>query len=130
MIGLDTSAIIDIFKGNEEIKKFLQDNKEPFAVTIMNYLELFFGLNPEDQKHKIEEQYYEDFFNNLFFINLSTNSCKEASKIYWNLKKEGKTIDKVDCIIASLFSTNGIKKILTRNVKHFERIKQLSVINY
>ena len=57
MIGLDTSAIIDIFKGNQNIKLFLNGNKEPLAATIMSYLELFFGINPENPNHVEEGRY-------------------------------------------------------------------------
>ena len=130
MIGLDTSAIIDIFRGNTNIKQFLEDNKEPLAVTIMSYLELFFGLNPENPKHIIEGKYYGEFFKSLYNIELTKISCEEASKIFWNLKKEGKVIEQFDCVIASLFITNGVRRILTRNPKHFEKIKQFSVISY
>jgi predicted nucleic acid-binding protein len=130
MIGLDTSAIIDIFKGKQEIKQFLETNKEPLAVTTMSYLELFFGLNPNDQNHEKEGGYYREFFKSLYNINLTDNSCEEASKIFWDLKKAGKTIDQFDCVIATLFIKNGIKKILTKNSKHFEKIKQLTVISY
>ena len=130
MIGLDTSAIIDIFKGNLNIKRFLENNKEPLAVTIMSYLELFFGLNPENPKHTAEGEHYREFFKSLYNIDLTKDSCEEASKIYWRLKKEGKVIDHFDCVIAALLLTNGINKILTGNPKHFEKIKQLNVISY
>ena len=130
MIGLDTSAIIDVFKGEEKIKEFLESNREPLAGTIMNYLELFFGLNPEDPKHVMEGKYYQEFFKSLYNIDLTKDACEESSKIFWQLKKEGKTIEQFDCVIAALFITNGIKKILTRNPKHFERIKQLEIIHY
>ena len=130
MIGLDTSAIIDVFKGEEKIKQFLEKNKEPLAVTIMSYLELFFGLNPEDPKHTTEGRYYDEFFKSLYNINLTKDSCQEASKIFWKLKKEGKIIDQFDCVIAASFLTNGINKIITSNPKHFEKIKQLYVISY
>ena len=130
MIGLDTSAIIDLFKGDESIGKFFKKNKEPLATTIMSYLELSFGLNPEDREHNIEEQYYDEFFNDIFLIHLTKDSCKKASQIHWDLKKKGTTIDKFDCIIAATLVTHGIKKILTRNTKHFSWIKQLQVISY
>ena len=130
MIGLDTSAIIDLFKGNKNIKPFLESNKEPLAATVISYLELFFGLNPENPAHTNEGKYYQEFFKNLYYIDLSKESCEEASKIFWILKKEGKTIEQFDCVIAASFITNGINKILTRNPKHFEKIKQLNVVSY
>ncbi|MBI2649894.1 PIN domain-containing protein [Candidatus Woesearchaeota archaeon] len=130
MIGLDTSAVIDIFKGNERLKQFLENNKEPLAATLMSYLELFFGLNPENPKHATEGEYYTEFFKSLYNVDLSKDTCEEASKIFWRLKKEGKTIEQFDCAIAASFLTNGVNKILTGNPKHFEKIKQLNVISY
>ena len=130
MIGLDTSTIIDIFKGEERIKEFLEVNKEPLAATIMSYLELFFGLDFENVKHTKEAQYYRDFFNKVYRMDLTKASCEKASEILWRLKKEGNIIEKFDCIIAAVFMANGVDKILTRNSKHFERIKGLKVISY
>ena len=130
MIGLDTSAIIDIFKGNKNIKLFLENNKEPLAATAISYLELFFGLDLENPRHISEGEYYREFFNNLHNVGLNSESCEEASKIFWRLRKEGKTIEQFDCAIAASFIAGGINKILTGNPKHFEKIKQLKVINY
>ena len=130
MIGLDTSAVIDIFKGDEKIREFLESNKEPLAATIMSYLELFFGLNPENPRHMTEAKYYNEFFKGLYNIDLTKNSCEVASKIFWGLRKEGKSIEQFDCVIAALFIANGINKIITRNPKHFEKIKHLDVISY
>ena len=130
MIGLDTSAIIDIFKGEPEIKKFLELNKAPLAATIMSYLELFFGLDFENAQHTKEAQYYRDFFDDVYCMDLTKESCEKASDILWRLKKDGNIIEKFDCIIAAIFMANGINSILTRNKKHFEKIKGLNVLSY
>lgn len=130
MIGLDTSAIIDIFRGDEKIKQFLENNNGPLAVTIMSYLELFFGLDPKNTKHNEEGSYYDEFFKSTYNIDLTKSACEEASKIFWNLKREGKSIEQFDCVIAAIFTTNGINKILTRNSKHFDKIKELKVLSY
>ncbi len=130
MIGLDTSAVIDIFRGEEKIKQFLENNKEPFAVSIMSYLELFFGLNHENPKHKEEGKYYGGFFKSIYNLDLDKGACEEASKIFWVLRKEGKSIEQFDCVIAAIFLTNGINKILTRNSRHFDKIKGIKAISY
>ncbi len=130
MIGLDTCTIIDIFKGNEKAKEVLQSNQEPYVATMMSYLELFFGIDPENKKHTLEAEYYRDFFNKIQTLDLSGVACEQASKIFWTLKKQGKIIEEVDCAIAGILIANGITKIITRNAKHFEKIKQLSVISY
>ena len=130
MIGLDTSAIIDVFRGDEKIKQFLENNKEPLAVTIMSYLELFFGLDPKNPKHKEEGSYYDEFFKSAYNLDLTKGACEEASRIFWGLKREGKSIEQFDCVIAAIFITNGINKILTRNSKHFDKIGELKVLGY
>ena len=47
-----------------------------------------------------------------------------------SLDKQGLTINQNDCLIASIILKNGFNKILTRNKKHFERIKNLKVVGY
>ena len=130
MIGLDTGTIIDVFRGNENLKVLLEKNKEPLAITIITFLELHFGLNPDNPKHTAEALYYDELFKRVHTIQLNEESCAEASKISWNLKKEGKTIEKFDCVIAAQFLMHGVNKIITNNPKHFERIKGLAVISY
>ncbi len=130
MIGLDTSAIIDIFKGETSIKHFLEHNKEPLAVTIISYLELFFGLSFERTNHIHEAQYYRDFFQRAYHLDLTKETCEKSSEIFWRLTKDGNVIEKFDCVIAAIFLVHGVDKILTRNKKHFERVKGLQVIDY
>ena len=125
---MDTSAIIDLFKGSSEIKKFLEKNKEPLCVNILSYAELMFGI--KEKQHQKEEQYYDEFFNEMYSFDLSKESCKLASKINNALKKEGKTIGAFDIMIVSIFLSNGVTSILTKNKKHFEQIKNLKVISY
>lgn len=130
MIGFDTSIIIDLFKGNNSAKDILENLKKPIAVTMMSYLELFFGLDLKNQQHIKEGEVYDEFFRSVHIINLNSDSCKKASKIFWDLKKEGKTIEQFDCVIAAMFMNEGINKIVTKNSKHFERIRSLQVISY
>lgn len=128
MIGLDTTAIIDFFKGNENIKNFILKNNEPLSSTILSYAELMFGI--KNNMHEKEEEFYDDFFNEIHIFELSKESCKIASKIHNNLRKKGKEIGQFDSLIASIFLSNGVTKILTRNKKHFKKIKDIDVINY
>jgi predicted nucleic acid-binding protein len=63
-------------------------------------------------------------------MNLTKESCEKASEIFWRLRKEGNMIEKFDCMIAAIFMMNGVYTVLTRNSKHFERIKGLHVLSY
>ena|SRR3989344_7399697 len=130
MIGLDTSAIIDLAKGDRNVKKVLEENKEPTATTIMSYLEICLGRDPKRPSNKIREAYYDEFFERIPSLNLSKEACKRVADIYLELKSDGKMIEKFDCIIAGIFLAGGINKILTKNKEHFKRIKEIKVISY
>lgn len=130
MIGLDTNAIIDLFKGKNEIKKVLSETEEPLVATQMSYLELQFGLNPEERAHQMEEKYYDEFFKTVMMFELTNHACKKAAEIHWKLKKKGAMIGKFDCVIGGILLTNGVNKMITKNKKEFEKIPGLSVIGY
>jgi len=130
MIGLDTSASIDLFKGEPKIKFFLENAKDKVATTMINIFEFYIGLDLENIKHQKEESFYLEILKSLYHYNKNIESCRYASKIFWRLRKKGITISRFDCLIAAVFITNGVTRILTRNKKHFENIKELSVISY
>ena len=62
-------------------------------------------------------------------INLSINSSDIAGRIYANLKRGGELINDADILIESLAIANN-KILVTGNVKHFERIKDLKLENW
>lgn len=130
MIGLDTSAIIDIMKGNNDIKALIEKNQEDFAATMMSYLELSFGLDIDNKKHKNEEEKCDELFKRMNTFNFNKASCKKSAEIFWQLKKTGAIIEKNDCTIVGIFLTNGIKRIITKNKEHFKRIKEIETISY
>jgi len=130
MIGLDSTAIIDFAEGNKDLKKLLDKIKEPLAVNYISYLEIMFGIDLEDENYKFEEDFYDNLFLSLFTLDLDVSACKESSRIYWYMSKKGIEIGKFDCAIAGIYLSNGVNKIITRNVKHFENILGLKVISY
>lgn len=126
MIGLDTTAIIDLFKGNPEIKAVLQQHSA-LAATDFNYLELFFGLDITNRRHIQEAEYYEQFFESVIGLHFTRDAARKASEIYWKLQKQGKTIGKFDCVIAAIYLTNNVTSIVTRNSKHFSLVGMIPI---
>ena len=90
MIGLDTSAIIDLFKKDMSLIKFLESTDDKVTLNQISYLELMFGLDFENKKHLSEEEYYDSLFANSLVLELNNSSCKMAGKILMRLKKLGK----------------------------------------
>lgn len=130
MIGIDTSAIIDLFKSEKPLINLLKDIDNKLVSTIINYQEIMFGLDLSNIKHEIEKDYYESLFEDIKLVFLTKQASQRASEILGNLKKKGKMIDDFDCMIAGILLSNGVDKIITKNAKHFENIKGLKVISY
>jgi len=130
MIGFDTSAIIDLFNNDEKLKELLVSLDDSFCSTIINYQELIFGLDIVNKSSAEEYNFYESLFENFKTFLCDKNSCNKSGEIYQYLRKNGKMIDDFDCMIAGIFLFNGVNKIITRNVKHFERIPGVKVLSY
>ncbi|MDP3986776.1 MAG: type II toxin-antitoxin system VapC family toxin [Nanoarchaeota archaeon] len=130
MIGMDTSAVIDFFKGDASLKEVLESVDEKLVLNRIIYLETMFGIDKNKKLHQNEEEFYDELFSSLIVFELDKKSSKQSSRILNDLKKKGNTIGLFDCTIAGIFLSNGVNKILTRNTKHFENIKGLKVISY
>ncbi len=130
MIGLDSSAIIDFYKGDKELKKVLDGLKEPIALNMISYLEIVFGIDFSQTSYEKEISFYDEMFDSFLFFKLNLEACKKSSEVLWNLKKIGKVIEMFDCAIVGIYLSNGVNKIITRNKKHFENIKEIEIIEY
>ncbi|MFX1256647.1 MAG: type II toxin-antitoxin system VapC family toxin [Promethearchaeota archaeon] len=63
-------------------------------------------------------------------FSLGFKEAEKAAEIYDKLASKGEIIDDNDILIAGIMVINGIKKIITKNVKHFERIEGIEIIEY
>ena len=65
----------------------------------------------------------------MLIFNLDENAAKEAAEIEFELTKEGDIIDLEDIMIAGISKARN-EVLLTRNVKHFKRIKSIKFEEY
>ncbi|MHA1106142.1 MAG: type II toxin-antitoxin system VapC family toxin [Promethearchaeota archaeon] len=135
MILLDTSACIDYLNGNKEIKKKIEDQDELVHITSITIYEMNIGF--ERTKRKISEQRYKqlyktwlEFISSMEIFTLGFKEAEKAAEIYDTLESQGKIIDDNDILIAGIMLANGIKKLITRNVRHFEIIEEIEFITY
>ena len=61
---------------------------------------------------------------------LGFKEAEMIAEIYDVLESQGKKIDDNDILIVRIMLTNGIKKLITKNVRHFERIVDIELITY
>ena len=83
MIVLDTTTLIDFYKRDASLAEVFKNITEDLGTTIINYHEIFIGLNPNDKKYNEELEFYNKLFSNLNFFNLDKESVKKGSSIFW-----------------------------------------------
>jgi len=77
-----------------------------------------------------KEEIWTEFISGMEIFPLGYKEAEMAAKIYDNLESQGQRIDDNDILIAGIMLANGIKKIITKNKSHFERIEDLEIIQY
>jgi predicted nucleic acid-binding protein len=124
-VGADSCFLIDFLKGKEFAVTLMKENAKRLYVSELVIHEFLCG----NLKKEFEETFLNaiEAFSNIDF---DRSAAVESSRIFREGKKKGKTIPREDCMIAGNYLANGIKKIITRNGKHFKNIKELEVISY
>lgn len=135
MIILDTNACIDYLNGRDEIQKAITEQEDLIHITSITVYEVKIGL--ERTKRKVSEKRYNElykiwveFISSMEIFTLGYKEAEKAAEIYDILESKGNLIDDNDILIAGIMLSNGITKIITRNVKHFEKIETIEIIKY
>ncbi len=129
MFLLDTDTLIYNLKGNEEIKRNLQDHfQDPMKICVITIMELYYGAY---KSKKITGNLSKvRTIENAFEIISADRECAEIfGMLKASLKKTGMLLDDFDLIIASCAMTKNLT-LVTNNTKHFSRIDGLKLTNW
>lgn len=130
---VDTTFLVDLSRNEQNaVNKSLELDKEHkiFCAEVSIY-EMILGVYAvKGIDHNEKLQKLETMFSKFNLLPLDHASAIKAGQIAGTLAAEGKTISDTDCMIAGIALSNGISTIITRNRKHFERIKGLTVEEY
>lgn len=132
-IVADSTFLIDLLRqhgGVENKLKALEDNV--FFTTRINFFEIMVGVCSikleKDRVKRLKEAL--KVFDNIGILELDEKSAVKASQIAGELNRTGIQIEPNDCLTAGISIANGINTILTKNIKHFEHIKELNLETY
>ena len=131
MVCLDTSFIIDVIGGSDKTKKIgkqLDESSEPIVVAAPTIMELIKGAELSN-KAEYEKQKVNQFLLSLSILNLDKDSAILAGEIDAKLMRDGQPLETEDIMIAAITIRNN-ETLLTKNVKHFGRIKDLKIQSY
>ncbi len=125
VILLDTTILIDFFrKKNKRSSIFysLSAKYSEFAVSTITRFEIFAGQNDN------QNEFWINFYKRIKILDFDDKCAVYAGEIVKTLKQENKMIEISDIFIAATALANGLP-ISTLNIKHFNRIKKLKIIN-
>ena len=135
MILLDTTACIDYLRGNPDIGQVLAQNNDIFAITSVTIYEVSIGLE-RTKRLKSSKVYHSQLavwnkFRALFkILDLTQSAAEKAAEIYDYLVQAGQIVDDNDILIAGIMRSANLQTIITRNIKHFQKIPEITVIPY
>jgi tRNA(fMet)-specific endonuclease VapC len=120
MYCFDTNVVIEIFRGNSEIRKKVEkinDEGSEIFITPITLCELYKGVY---SFHNVEKGLNDlsNFISSFNVLDFNSDSCKEFGKMYSELKKSNGMIPEPDLMILSIAKTNGLI-FVTMDKKHF-----------
>lgn len=126
---LDTDTCIYWLKGNTAIEKnILRVGIAHVGITIITLCELYYGAY-KSRRMQDNIELINTISNTIEIIYLTAHSALLYGKIKSELESHGKTIDDADLLIGSI-SLEHKCIFVTNNIKHFDRIQGLKVINW
>ncbi len=136
MAVADTSFLLDLARGPKSriggkararLREFRADD-EPLATTRFNVAELLVGVarsrDPDAERKKIEH-----LLRPFTILEFHADSAKAFGRIVGHLQSTGTPIGDMDALIAAVALQAG-HAVVTRNIRHFQRIAGLQVITY
>jgi predicted nucleic acid-binding protein len=122
MILVDTSVLIDYFKGteNKSTKMFHQilEKRIPFGINHVIYMEVLQGAKTERDYNALKKYLDTQTF---FQLKRGKDSYAEAARMYFKLRQKGVTVKStMDCLIAEVAIENDL--FLFHNDQDFSRI--------
>ena len=132
MVVLDTDFLIAYLRGKDnayEVIQHLRKQQKALRTTVFNAAELYKGSYSMNNVAKglIKIKNLIEALKELLPFN--EDSIQEFAKISADLKKRGKIIGTMDELIAGVcLAYNEV--LYTHNIKHFENIEDLTVIDW
>ena len=126
---IDTEWVIDFLRGKKDtVSKITNLYDKGISISVISLSELYEGVygfkNTENHLEKLEE-----FLDGVTVLDVNQEIAQVFGKERVKLRKSGNLIDNFDLMIASTCLFYDLT-LLTNNLKHFERIKDLKIGRY
>ena len=128
MILLDTDICIELLRGNIKVIEERQKCDDEVAISFMTVGELYYGAERSSNRIK-NVQLIEQFIISIQVLHTDIDILKKFGELKAQLFNKNTLLPDADILIAS---TALIKctKLVTGNIKHFQRIDHLFLDNW
>ena len=126
MIIVDSTVIIDIWRGRPNVKSVLKPySNQTICISAITLAEIYDGLGYTKEKKsekiflQIKDQ-IEKVLSEFHIIPLNSEILQESGSLKGHLRARGITLDLADCIIGTTAKLMSVEKLITRNIRHFQ----------
>ena len=130
---LDTNILIEFLEETPSVvEHILKAGSRQCCMSVISLHELFYGAYLAKEKKK---EYYDKEIKKInillkyFAVLPITTNGESYGKIKYALRKKGTPVDEFDMLIASQAISEGLT-VVTDNIKHFENIPDVKVVNW
>ena len=128
MILIDTDTCVEILRGNQHVIDKRLEIDEPVAISFMTVAELYYGA--EKSKNRLKNKHLVDeFILSIDVINTDIEILQKFAEIKADLEIKGFPLADADILIAATCFSR-CNKLITGNIKHFNRIDNLTIENW
>jgi len=127
---LDTNIITAFMKNNLKVVNKISEYLEFFdrlTINIISYYEILRGLKDLGNEEKLRK--FEEFIQENEVVSIRKETIENAAEIYAYLKRDGNLIEDADILMASIAIVENLV-LITDNIRHFERVKDLNTENW
>ncbi|HZX20730.1 MAG TPA: type II toxin-antitoxin system VapC family toxin [archaeon] len=127
MVCLDTDILVGMTRKDKDAVAALEKlvkNNSPISTTPISLTELYVGAYKSGNEAKMRK--VEEIEENVLMLEYDFNAAKEAGRITNELNKTGSKIGEFDTLIGAIVLRHG-ETLITRNTKHFSKIRGLKV---
>ncbi|MBI5750433.1 MAG: type II toxin-antitoxin system VapC family toxin [Nitrospinae bacterium] len=127
---LDTNILTAFLKGNQKVVSNISAYLDEFPVltiSVITYYEIIRGLKAINSINKLKT--FQSLVEKSEIENINKAIMDSATDIYVNLRRQGTLIEDADILLAA----TSIEKelvLVTDNIFHFRRIKELRIENW
>ena len=127
-VVVDSDVLIDLLRNEPDTAALIKslETTHELGTTDINAFELYWGAY-KSRKMESEVTAAKGLLNTLFLLGTNEAAMELSAKIISDLERQGNPTDLRDLFIASICIVHSLK-LLTRNRKHFEKIRGLKLV--